>query len=87
MITPDHIRAHRHSSYHRDELGDSELCGCFYCCAVYPPVEIHTWVDDDLSGVGQTALSPRCMIDSVIGSASGYPITEEFLGTMNRHWF
>jgi len=28
-----------------------------------------------------------CGIDSVIGSASGYPITTEFLESMNRRWF
>jgi hypothetical protein len=30
---------------------------------------------------------PRPEIDSVIGSASGYPITAEFLGEMRLQWF
>jgi hypothetical protein len=34
-----------------------------------------------------TARCPRCGIDSVIGSASGYPITREFLQTMKSYWF
>ena len=40
------------------------------------------WIDDD-----NTALCPKCGIDSVIGTKSGYPITKEFLGQMQAHWF
>lgn len=41
------------------------------------------------TGEGQkvTALCPRCGIDSVIGSPSGYPVTPEFLGRTREHWF
>jgi hypothetical protein len=38
-------------------------------------------------GVGQTALCPRCGIDAVIGSASGYPITQDFLQRMRADCF
>lgn len=82
MIEPDYIRAHRHSIRHRAELMASELCGCFYCCAIFPPDQIQIWIDD-----GQTALCPHCPVDSVIGSASSYPITVEFLARMKKHWF
>ena len=34
-----------------------------------------------------TALCPYCHIDAVIGDASGFPITEEFLTEMMRRWF
>ena len=33
------------------------------------------------------ALCPACGIDSVLGSASGFPVTPEFLGRMNACWF
>jgi hypothetical protein len=45
------------------------------------------WVDEDDQGVGRTLLCPYCEIDSVIGSASGYPITREFLQQMQQYWF
>jgi len=32
-------------------------------------------------------LCPRCGIDAVIGSKSGYPITIDFFGMMKEHWF
>jgi len=40
------------------------------------------WTD-----TGETAICPRCSIDSVIGDASGLPVTKEFLKEMNKHWF
>jgi hypothetical protein len=86
MTTPDIIRAHRHSIRHCDEVVASSLCGCFYCCTVFTPSEIDTWTDE-WEGFGQTALCPRCGIDSVIGSESGYPITSEFMAAMKAQWF
>lgn len=76
------IAAHKHSSNHRDELLKSETCGCFYCLEIYSPQEIEEWIDDD-----ECALCPKCAIDSVIGAASNFPITEEFLEKMHRYWF
>ena len=86
MTTPDIVRAHRHSIRHREEVLASSLCGCFCCCAIFPPTEIVEWTDDR-EGIGQTALCPRCAIDSVIGSNSGYPITRAFLSAMKARWF
>ena len=78
----DIVSAHTGSDHHRDELRRSAECGCFYCLGIYPPDLIDEWVDD-----GQTALCPECGIDSVIGSASGYPIETDFLQRMREHWF
>ena len=80
----DVIAAHAHSIRHRPEVEASRLAGCFYCRAIYPPAEITEWVDDV---TGETAICPRCGIDSVIGDASGYPVTDDFLTRMNTHWF
>jgi len=79
--------AHSHSSNHREEIESSNKCGCFYCREIYTPDKINEWVDEDDSNKGTTALCPYCGIDSVIGDASGYPITREFLDGMYRHWF
>ena len=87
MTTPDHIRAHRHSCRHLAEIEASALCGCFYCLTIFGPADITVWVEKDFQKVGQTALCPRCGIDSVIGSESGYPITVDFLSMMKNYWF
>jgi hypothetical protein len=86
--------AHQHSIRHRAEVLESEICGCFYCLSTYPPSAIVSWTDwpqDTLEAEhnekGQTALCPSCDIDSVLGSASGFPITTEFLQKMHDRWF
>lgn len=80
---PTDVRdAHEHSSKHRAEILASELCGCFYCEKTFGAQEIMDWTDDK-----QTALCPKCGIDSVIGSCSGFPINKEFLHQMCEHWF
>jgi hypothetical protein len=85
---PKVIRAaHEHSSNHRKEIESSELCGCFNCCSTFLPNEITQWIDENDEGIGQCALCPRCGIDSVIGSHSGFAINEEFLKEMKNHWF
>jgi hypothetical protein len=80
--TDAHLRAHDHCFNHRAEIERSDQCGCFYCISIFPPSEIVEWIDD-----GSCALCPRCEIDSVIGSQSGFPITAEFLTKMHDHWF
>ena len=74
--------AHGFSSLHRAQIEASDICGCFYCLAVFPPERIVEWVDSD-----RTALCPKCGIDSVVGSESGVPLTPEFLSQMRHHWF
>jgi hypothetical protein len=80
-------QAHTHSANHRREIEASDICGCFYCCSTFSPSEIADWVDEDEGGSGQCALCPRCGIDSVIGSNSGFPMDAAFLNEMRRHWF
>lgn len=75
--------AHQHSISHRPEIERSEMCGCFYCRKTLVPVEISEWTDDET-----TALCPHCGIDSVVGSASGFPVANDmFLDEMHRRWF
>lgn len=82
-----HVGAHDRSSNHRDEIERSEVCGCFYCLAVFPPSRISEWIDAGDDDVGTTAMCPECGIDSVLGAASGFPISAEFLGAMRAYWF
>jgi hypothetical protein len=48
-------------------------------------MEIKEWITE-ASGA-ESALCPLCGIDSVLGDASGYELTETFLSAMQRHWF
>lgn len=79
----DVVGAHAHSSRHAAELHGGQTCGCIYCLAVFLPSEIADWTDDD-----DTALCPRCGIDSVLGDRSGFPVADDdFLAAMKDHWF
>ena len=79
----DHIGAHQFSVNNRKQLEQSSVCGCFYCRKIFNPNEITEWIPEK-SG---TALCPYCGIDSVIGEASGFQITEQLLKEMNQYWF
>jgi hypothetical protein len=81
-IDDDLDAAYGFSTNHRRQIEASEVCGCFFCAAVFATGEIQEWVDD-----GQTAICPRCGVDSVIGSGSGVPIGHEFLVRMRKAWF
>jgi hypothetical protein len=77
--------AHRSSSKHRAEIERSTVCGCFYCLKTFSPSTIERWIDEP-SGA-QTALCPKCGIDSVLGDASGYDLSADFLAAMHQRWF
>jgi len=53
----------------------------------FNPAEIEKWIDEDEQGMGQTALCPRCGIDSIMGEGSGYTLSPEFLKLMEYHGF
>ncbi len=79
----DLVAAHKTSSNHRQLLSESETCGCFYCLDdSFQYEDIVAWTDRE-----DTAFCPTCGIDSVIGSASGFPITQEFLKAMQKYYF
>jgi len=79
----DYIEAHEFCSNNREQLLQGETCGCFFCLAVFSPLEIERWLQE---GTG-TAVCPCCGIDSVIGEGAGFPVTREFLEKMKGHWF
>src|SRR5262249_31549028 len=78
---------HETSRDHRTEIECSNVCGCFYCGAVFDPGRITDWTDEDEQGVEQTALCPRCGIDSVIGDGAGWIIDRQLLDEMSGRWF
>lgn len=85
LYNKDHILAHKKSIYHKAEVMKSDECGCFHCLQIFSPNAIRHWTDT--SQEEHTALCPKCGIDSVIGSSSGFPITKDFLYKMQKYWF
>ena len=65
MSAQDIKTAHKHAIHNREEILRSEVCACFYCLEYSQPQDITEWWDDDARGVGQTAVCPKCGIDSM----------------------
>jgi len=73
--------AHQSSSMHKNEIMQSELCGCFCCEQTFKPTEIEEWVNDNT-----TAICPKCGVDSVLSAK--FPVNDScFLSEMNHFWF
>lgn len=85
----DDLRAHTFD--HRDELKDSQVCGCFHCLAIFSPSDIKSWIDSrgrdrqqaSFDPCGDTAVCPACSSNStVLGSSSGFSISRELLSRL-----
>ena len=76
----DVVEAHKHTTC-RKEIETSDVCGCFCCLATFAPALVERWLGDG------AAICPYCQVDSVLGSASGFPIKQEFLKAMQQRWF
>lgn len=87
-VRDDIFDAHKHSIRNKDEILDSETCGCFCCLAIMKPDEINHFTEEkEKDGkVLSTAWCPHCLVDTIIAANSGYPITKEFLREMNGYW-
>lgn len=68
VATPEIVRAHRHTSRQRDEVLASEQCGCFYCCAVFPPSEVTDWTDEWEGVARRCCYSFDYRLDSIVKS-------------------
>ena len=68
-----------------ESVKKSKMCGCYYCCSIFPSSEItDDWIPDSH---GRTVLCPKCHIDSVIGDASGIPIRKDVLEELYQEKF
>ena len=75
--------SHKSSSSHKTEILTANLCGCFYCEQTFLPNEIEEWIEEN---IGETAICPKCGIDSVLSSK--FPIKDKlFFKKMNKYWF
>ena len=85
-MTEDELQsAHDRSFRNKPSVMASTVCGCFYCRKTCAPSDVQEWVRRDEN---ETALCPHCGIDSLIGNASGLPVTDPaFLSEMHAHWF
>lgn len=75
-------KCHKHCFKNKLEITASTVCHCFQCKEQFSPSDIRKWADK-----GETAICPKCGVDSVIGDASGYDMTPALLHAMHEFWF
>ncbi len=73
---------HKLCTRNREALEKTERAGCFYCLFTFAPAEIEEWLPRE-----ETALCPRCGIDSVLTETEEYPLDEALLREMQAFWF
>lgn len=86
-FSPEYLylkRAHQASIRNKESILKSTVCGCFSCMKTFPPSEAAFMKEADGT---ETAWCPYCNIDAVLGDATGFPITPEFLKEMYEEWF
>jgi hypothetical protein len=88
------LAAYRYTTNNWALIGQSKVCGCCNCLAIFSPDEIVAWTglglhnaDDPKAIDEQTAMCPHCGSEAVLGDHCGYPIHAVFLGQMNEAWF
>ena len=79
MTEQDYADALKHTLRNKDEIQKSKKCACFYCKMVFSSDKAD-WFDSD-----DSAHCPYCDQVTIIGDASGYPITDrEFMAEVKR---
>jgi hypothetical protein len=86
LLELSYVKAHDNIEF-QQEILKSEICGCFYCLKTFSPDEIFQWHGEKCDEYEPLAFCPICGTDSVIGSASGFPIEKIFLKKMRDFWF
>lgn len=75
-------RLHTYSAHNRSRIAVAGKCYCFYCKAVLDSSEITDYADH-----GQTAICPKCGIDSIIPDSIDEPIDTKTVAELNQYWF
>lgn len=74
---------HRQSIGNKARLSDAKDCGCFFCFSHFPASAAEYWDDEG----GETAVCPKCGIDSVIGEYDDERIPDDLLRAMKKRFF
>lgn len=74
--------AREQSMNNLEAIDASQWAGCFYCGELFKADQVKSYIQPE-----GTALCPLCHIDSVIGDASGAPLSHKFLERMHMKWF
>ena len=76
------LDAPKRSFKNKNEIKSCNNCGCYSCKNIISSKEIERWTDN-----WETAICPKCGIDSIIPEAGDFELNEEFLSEAHNYWF
>ncbi|MFC1639036.1 cytoplasmic protein [Patescibacteria group bacterium] len=86
MLTQEQIEnAGQLAVRNREQLAESDEAGCYYCRNVFPASEVSNYVIEE-DGT-ETAVCPKCGLDSVLADSAGIELSAENLEQLNEYWF
>lgn len=74
-------RLHAYASHNKEMIASSDRCYCFHCKSVFESGEVERYLAEE------TALCPKCGIDSVIPDSIDEKIDEVIISEMHDYWF
>ena len=74
-----------HSVNNEIEIIRSKKCGCYFCKKTYSARKVKDWEQGENGRA--SAICPECGMSTVIGDASGAPLTKELLEEMNKAFY
>lgn len=79
----------QHSRGNRSEVEASTNAGCYTCSEIFPASNVVDWFDEwtawgDENRARWAAQCPQCGYVTVLGSASGLPISLEYLSFVRK---
>lgn len=80
------VALHHSSFRNKEQIDNSNQCGCFHCGKIFPATEVVKWCDIDDKGA-PTAVCHHCGTDSVLGDGCGFTINHTLLKLMNDYFF
>lgn len=75
-------KLHAYSSHNRALVEGARQCHCFYCQATVDASEVVDYSDN-----GQTAICPKCGIDSILPDSIEETLNADTIAEMNEYWF
>lgn len=73
--------ASKYSIKNKESINKSTFCSCYYCFSTFKKEEIINWTDSM-----QTAICPKCSVDSVLGDDT-IAFDKDFFEKLHNYWF
>lgn len=80
---------HKNCTNNRASIKKGAKAGCFFCLEIFPKEDVREYTSQGRKAVNESALCPRCGIDSVLSQSlfASVPELKKALREMQIHWF